>query len=77
MSAPPGGRSMLGAPRTHQGTSLSGHQGTQTVQLSAEYGEGLALNSITGAGYDWTLRLRITELYSAGFCSSETHLTRS
>lgn len=42
--------------------SLSGQQGSQTASSPQNMVGGLALNSITGAGHDFTLGLRTREL---------------
>lgn len=73
-----GSRPKLGAPAIPQSMSLSGQHRAWTGQLSAEYGEALALNSTTGASKDFTPGLRTTRLYYAyaGLCSSEIYPTR-
>lgn len=49
VSAPRGGRPMLGAPRIPGGTSLRGQQGARPGQPSADHGAAPALDSVTGA----------------------------
>ena len=72
-----GSRPKLGAPHDPLEHELEWAAQGRTGQLSAEYGEALALNSTTGASKDFTPGLRTTRLYYAyaGLCSSEIYPT--